>query len=725
MADRFYLNDIEYEEPIGFTDLELSIKRDDVFHGMQFEASTGTLDFYGAAAEYLITQKETYGLKANVTFSAHLDCDTPDEQIFSGRLNFGKYRKKCGNTCLVTLPVEEHSCAVIFASRFDQEVDVDSTTAFDKQTSLSAYTNMGQEIEIPAKALFVSSNGKVADAGDTMNVELGGQVFIRPTYVANDASILTTQLDQPFAVVEYELITSGPITPQLLFEDLSTCFPENFTYNHRLKGSYNNPSSNGVLFHVKVKHFKWNGEGDIFADGVIIDETVVFQGPPNDPGPFSGTFDVTHAGTMTLEEGIGIYHVIEFGVAITATPAFADVTFDPETQFLISATRLCPATNAKSYLIHETLSRVVEAITNRCMRVKSEYYGRIDSEPFAFDSDGCGGLRMLTSGLKIRRAPEDKFFASPKDLLEGLNGIDNIGFGIEVDPDLPNQYILRVEPVDYFYQDNEMMVMDGIPDGDELVQEGMHYSKILVGYKRWEVQRVNGLGEPNSNRQYRTGLETISNTKDIASQLVTGSYPIEITRQQSFAATGAADTAYDNDIFLICLLRGMYNFTVEQGGIDNAANIFDPATLMNFRLTPVRNLMRWYKSLINSYANINDTDNKLFFSSGTGNLTAEGEIIEGFYDDLCKLEGMVISESQDLFLTHFDRQEDAVPLWKNETINFAYYMSIAEYKALKAAPYGYINFQCGNGPVEKGFIKEIKFKPARGTCTVNLIKKWV
>lgn len=725
MADQFYLDALLVDEPIGWADLELSIKRDDVFHGMQFEASTGSLDFYGAAAEYLIDKKETLGLKANVTFSAVLDCGTPDEQTFSGRLNFGKYKKKCGTTCLVTLPVEEQSCAVIFASRFDQEVDVDSSTAFDKVTNLPAYTNLGQEIEIPAKALFVSSNGKVADAGDTMNVELGGQVFIRPTYVANDASILTTQLDQPFAVVEYELITSGPITPQLLFEDLSTCFPENFTYNHRLKGSYNNPSANGVLFHIKVKHFKWDGEGDIFTDGVIIDETVVFQAPPSDPAPFSGTFDVTHSGTMTLEAGIGIYHVIEFGVAITASPAFVDVTFDPETQFLIEATRLCPATNAKSYLIHETLSRVVEAITNRCMRVKSAYYGRVDSEPFAFDSDGCGGLRMLTSGLKIRRAPEDKFFASPKDLLEGLNGIDNIGFGIEPDPDFPNQYILRVEPVDYFYQDNEMMTMDAIPEGEELVQEAMHYSKIHVGYKKWEVQRVNGLGEPNSNRQYRTGLETISNPKDITSELVTGSYPIEITREQSFALTGAADTAYDNDIFLICLLRGMYGFTVEQGGIDNPANIFDPDTLMNFRLTPVRNLMRWYKSLINSYTNINDSDSKLFFSSGTGNLTAEGEITEGFYDDLCKLEGMVISESQDLFITHFDRQEDATPLWKNETITFAYYMSIAQYKAIKAAPYGYISYSCGNGPVEKGFIKEIKFKPAKGTCSVNLIKKWV
>lgn len=725
MDYRFYLDDLEIEEPIGFPDFEISIKRDDKFHGMQFEASTGTLEFYGAAAAYLTDKKGTEGLGANVNFKAEGTCDTEYEEIISGRLNFGRYKKRCGNDCRVSLPVEEQSCKVVFTSRFDQKVDIDSLTAFDGLTVLPAYTNMGQEIELPAKALFVSSHGKVADAGDTMNVELGGVVYIRPTYTALDASILTSQLDQPFTVYEAELLSGEPITPQLLFEDLSTCFPGTFTYNHRIKGSYNNPSVNGVLFHVKVKHIKWDAVGDIFADGTIIDETVVFQGPPNDPAPFSGTFDVTHSGTMPLEEGVGIYHVIEFGVAITANPAFVDVTFDPETQFLISATRLCPNTFTKSYLVHETLSRVAEAITDRCIRVKSEYYGRIDSQPFAFDADGCGGLRMLTSGLKIRRAPEDKFFASMKDLIEGLNGIDNIGFSIEPDPEFPNGYILRVEPVQEFYIDEEILRHDNIPIGDEDIQEAMHWSKILAGYRKWKVERVNGLGEPNSTREYRTSLETISNTLDIQSDLVTGSYPIEITRQQSFALTGAADTAYDNDIFLICLIRNAYDFAVEQGNIDNPANIFDPDTLLNFRITPVRNLMRWYKSIINSYPNLSSSLSKLIFSAGTGNLTAEGELMEGAYDAICKLENMVIRENQDLFITHFARQEDALPLWKPETMTYEYPMSVGDYKKIKEQPYGFIAYQCGsNAPFEKGFIKEVKYRPAKGKATFILKKKW-
>lgn len=750
MADRFYINDLQIEEPVGFDDLEFSMKRDDVFHGFQFEASTGTLSFYGVAADYLITQKETYGLKANVTFSAVLDCGTPDEATLSGRLNFGKYNKKCGTTCLVTLPVEETSCAVIFASRFDQRVDIDATTAFDKQTLLPAYTNLGQEIEIPAKTLLLEDEARLAlqvteeltDSPD-WHTTISPDTIIAMLFPALDnvvSSSLGTFTPSSFP----QLVAGGPTvsTPPTLDATVLngniTCELSETFLEYRVKGHVEVTGTNtlaafGIQLHrnrggVVTEIYHWVNPISPSPPGTTSTSFVLLNNPTgwNDAGATpTRDFDISETVPITDFQQGDIYY---FFVRVSSSTFFEidnlTWTQHPESYLKITSKAICESSMAKSYLIHETLSRVTEAVTNRCMRVKSEYYGRVDSEPFAFNTDGCGGLRMLTSGLKIRRAPEDKFFASPKDLLEGLNGIDNIGFGIEADPDFPGQFILRVEPVEYFYQDNEMLIMDAIPAGDEIVQEGMHYSKIQLGYPNWQVQQVNGLGELQSTREYRTGLETISNTKDIQSQLVTGSYPIEITRQQSFASTGAADTTYDNNIFLLCLLRGMYGFTVEQGGIDNADNIFDPDTLMNFRLTPVRNLMRWYKSLINSYANINDTDSKLFFSSGTGNLTAEGEIIEGTYDALCKLESMTISESQDLFLTHFERQEDAKPLWKNETINFPYYMSLAQYQGLRAAPYGYISFSCGNGPMDKGFIKEIKFKPKKGTCTVNLIKKW-
>lgn len=373
--------------------------------------------------------------------------------------------------------------------------------------------------------------------------------------------------------------------------------------------------------------------------------------------------------------------------------------------------------------MHEVLSRVTESITNGCMRVKSEFYGRTDSEPFAFPADGCGGLRTLTSGLKIRRAEEDKFFASLKDLLEGLNPIDNIGMGVENDPDIPGRMLMRVEELDYFYRNEQLLRHDGIPKADIDVEEVKHYSRILVGYKKWEVEDVKGLDEFNSNREYKTSIDTVNSTLDITSNFVAGSYPIEITRQQSFAVSGGADTKYDNDIFIISMERQSYPYggmQVEQGNVDNPQNIFSPGTIYNYRLSPLRNLMRWYRSIAPAFASFFDTANKLFFSSGTGNLTASG-IMESTF---CRQENAEIQENQNIFVTNYANTDDYTPLWKNELMTYAYPMSVADYEAVKANPYGYIEAQCGNGAFEKFWIQEIKFKLTKGEATFTLRKKY-
>lgn len=737
------MDDTEIDEPIGWADLELSMKRDDKFHGMQFEASTGTLEFYGDAAAYLQSAKELNGLRANVIFKAEVACDNDQwEEVYQGRLNFGKYKELCGTTCRVSLPAEEDSCRVIFKSRFDQKVDMDSTLAFDKMTGLPTYAGLGIDMEIPAKALQSAVAGSVNDGGDAVNTVIPPDdtddyfVIVRPTYAIEEFNNINIGQLSPVSNQEVSKDEfAQPISPQLLFEDIISCFQGEFQYRFSFSGSFlvykiDSPLAHPVLESAKLKVVTWDGTGTIFANAVLVEEIVLpYTGDITESGIFGTFTDQVLEGTIPLGEGIGIYGYIEFRIdpfnILTDTlPAEigVNVTFSSQTSVSIEALKLCPPTTAQVYLIHEALSRVTEAITNRCLRVRSDYYGRTDSQPFAATEDGCGGLRLLTSGLKLRQAPngQAKFFASAKDLIEGLWGVDNIGFGIEDDPNIPEHYALRIEPVEYFYQDTELLVLDGIPNAEKAIQETQHYSKIQIGYKKWEVEDINGLNEPNSNREYRTSLDTISNTLDATSALVTGSYPIEITRQQSFAESGAADTTYDNEVFMITLNRNAYDFTVEQGGIVNDANIFDPDTLLNFRLTPARNMLRWAKSVFNSYSNFGSSAARIFFNSGTGNISAAGELS----DSTCKLEATTLSESQDISLSTFANQADATPLWRPEYMTFTYPLSIAQYNLLKGNSYGYISAQCGTGDYEKGFIQEIKYQVAKGIATFTLKMKW-
>lgn len=738
MEYKFYLDELEIEEPIGWADLELSMRRDDRTHGIQFEVSTGTLKFYGLAAEYLIQQKSIYGIKSTVIFTAQEFCDdleNPAEEIV-GRLNFGKFKKICGSQCIVEIPLEEDSCKVVFKNKYDQKVDIDNEKAFDGVTTLADYAALGLSITLPPKALESAIDGSVSEDGFEVvvptqsTIDSEASIMIRPSYaIERNNSIETGQLDA-FSNWDSTADPEIPISPQVLLEEQTIdCFSGDFNYSSRQKATVtiDDPVADAFLIRIKHQILRWDATGNIFDDATVVAEVTLFVDIGGEALPFSFPFNSGLAGTVALAQGEGLYDVIRIDFEKDASPVLVvDVTmnYDPETFFTFSAVRECPATESDGYLIHETLSRVAEAITNNCVRVKSNYYGRIDSQPYSFDSDGCGGLRMLTSGLKIRRAPDGRFFASMKDLFEGLNPIDNIGFDIIEDEENAGKFIMRVEDVGFFYQDEEVFIIESIPEGTSEVQENMHYSRILVGYKKWEVENFNGLDEFNSTREYRTSIETVSNTLDITTALIAGSYPIEHTRIQSFADSGAADTKFDNDIFIISLKRMAYDFEVEQDNVSDAANFFDPDSIYNFRLSPLRNLMRWYKTIVAGYANINSSENKLFFSEGKGNFNAIGEIIEGAYDQLCKLEAMPISESQNLFTTHFQRAIDYTPIWQNETFAHEYPLSIKEYKSIKQNPYGYFSYQCGNGEYEKAFIKEIKFKPARGRATFVLLKKW-
>jgi hypothetical protein len=745
---RFILNpdtdNLEIEEPRDFAQIELSLIRDEKYHGIGFESTTGTLKFYGAAYSFLKTQKENYGLKSEVIFQALTRCEgeTEYEEIIKGKLNFARYKETCGDLCEIHLPLEQEGCQFTFKNRFEQKVDLNNPKTFDGVTDLPNYAGLQIEMEIPPKAILAINEAKtepliteiISDQPDWFmtqgpdsligHIAPGFNKEVNSSFGSfNYASFPTLYNGGANNRPPYLMFPVTTNTTELLGE--IECAINDSELSFRLKGSVAQVTSGSNLTTLRTKVFRLPVGADPSVLGNWVEEYSQDLAILNDTETLD--FDQEATIPLTIIQGDHIYFSVFILVSDFSNIDSLTWNQDVESFIKIQASTLCESSDAEVNLVHETLSRVAEAITNYCVRVKSSYYGRTDSEPFFFGADGCGSLRMLTSGLKIRRAEEDKFFASMKELIEGLNPIDNIGFDIIPDPDRAGKFILRIEDVEFFYEDREMLSVPFIPESSREVEEGRHYATIKAGYKKWEVERINGLDEIHSGREYRTSLTAVSNTLDISSNLVAGSYAIESTRQQSFAASGGADTKYDNEIFILCVERNVYGYEAEQGNVLNAENIYSPSTIFNYRISPVRNLLRWYKSIISSYANYSDSTNKLYFGSGTGNLAASGEM----ESEVCKIEkssaGYLtesLGESQNLFITHF-QGEQYLPIWKNDAVPFEYPMSVKEYRDLKANPYGYISFQCGTGEYEKGFIKELKFKPVQGEATIILRKKWL
>lgn len=603
---------------------------------------------------------------------------------------------------------------------------MDSNIAFDGITGLQPYTGLGHILTLPPRDLQVATEGFVAEGGDVIDLEIfaagTSEFWVRPTYARQlFANINESQLTPTVFAASNNGLNDSVISPVVLFDDDINCFSGSFNYQFILKGSYDFTfATAGSISFIRLQVTR--GE---FPSTLTVLHSVDLPIDPGDNDHGVGTFNENWSGVISLAEGEGLYVYLTsdyFGglpVDISGT-----VTFDEESYVNIEGVKSCPATTSETYFIHEALSRVTEAITDGCLTVKSDYYGRADSEPYAADQDGCGGLRVVTNGLKIRKAVQDNYFVSLKELYDGLKPIDNIGMGPEENPFTPNTQWLRVEEVAYFYRDEEVLSLPFIPKVDFDLDEGKHFSIVRTGFEKWEIESINGLEEFNSTREYRTGLTAVNNTLDLTSKFVAGSIPIEITRQQSFADTGAADTKFDNDTFIIVLDRLMYGYQVEQGNIDSPANIFSPNTVYNWRIRPYYNLMRWFKSVANSYPNIDDTINKLYFSSGTGNYTAEGELIQGLYDPACKLENGVKAENRNLSKLDFADVTEATPLWRPETATFSYPLSVKDYQSLKQNPYGYISFQPGGGEFLKGFVQSVKYKVNEGQADFVLKIKW-
>lgn len=703
-----YLNDIEYDEPQGFSEMTIRAKRDDNWHGIFFEASTSDLVFYGAAATYLRQQKADYGFDADVRFKAVVNCGGEDE-LFAGKLDFRQYKEICGNECLVSMPVEQDGCIMKLRNRYDQKVDLSNQIAFDKQTVLTNYDGLNFQMELKAQELRAAVEGYVHDDSDVIDLSIfpnnTENFVVRPSYLEQIyENINEGQLIPSVFAASDNGISDPVISPVLLLDEEVNCFNGNFDYEVVLKGSYDYLfTSIGSISNIRLVVAK----GEYPASLTILHtQDLAFAGDAA-----VGTFDYTFTGTTTLDQGDGFYVYFENTASYILPSLTGTITFGPETYVNINANKSCPVTNATVSLVHETASRITEAITDMCLRVKSEYFGRTDSQPFEFDADGCGSLRVLSSGLRIRNAENPVHFMSLKDIFDGLNGIDNIGMGTEGDD------ILRIEPKEYFYRDEEILSLPAIPKVTQTAQPNRAYSTITVGYKKWETEGINGLDEFNSNKEFRTSLSSITNSLDVTSPFIAGGYPIEQTRQLSFATSGGADSKYDNDTFIICVTRAGYSYEVEQGVVTGAANFYSPLTAYNWRIRPWYNLMRWWKSAAQSYVNLTNTLSRLIFSSGTGNLLAEGQLM-----DDCALENGVKAENRDLRASDF--LVESLPIYEPTTANFTYPLSVKTYNLIKANPYGYISFQCGNGSFLKGFITNLLYKPAKGEADFTLIIQW-
>lgn len=276
-------------------------------------------------------------------------------------------------------------------------------------------------------------------------------------------------------------------------------------------------------------------------------------------------FPIHNDYAMTISPGDRVYLQFSWlAIAYFSGDGNADAIIDEplkmwfqwdEFKFEATADSYCEPTHANVYMVNEALSRITEVYTNDCLRVKSDYFGRTNSQPYVSDVNGCGALQAITSGLKVRNVSmqdgtKPKVTISMKEMFDNLNAIHNIGLGVEDDTIRGGKWI-RVEPVQHFYNNTVLIECNSVREIKTSLDQSAVYSTAKIGYAKWETENTNGLNDMFSRREYRTALTQLTNPYDRICNFIASDYALEVTRRKYGNST--VDWRYDNDIFILCL----------------------------------------------------------------------------------------------------------------------------------------------------------------------------
>jgi len=722
------------DEPVGWDETEIIVKRNKDYHGVLFDYTFNKLRYHNEGFTILKNAYDAEGMDAEAELLIEYACSDTDtyEELYRGRFVFGQIKILEGDGCFIEIPIEQIGCVNTFLNRIDQKVNLNSNKDFS-DNGLTAYTRLNSVLDLPEKEILLTTD--FTDPLDFTKTE------IQPTQA----------LTNYFYTLGFNEINSDEInvsdsTPyELIAQPLENLYPlTNGIINIRPETGI---TTLGSIYNIRVDLDGQFNEVSNFGNRTYTANIVLRIVDRNNVpklsttlGTYGGTFaqgvtnsqpiNILYINQIALEPGDKIYLYLFVAMTFTTAPIPpTNIPFSLDLQytsgnFNVNTLSVAVSTTARVAFVYEAMARTVEAITDDCMTVRSNYYALSGSQPYQREQAGCGSLRVITNGLLIRKKLLTDNTVPPitvsfQNMLEGLSPIDNIGYGIEDDPSRPTFKQVRVEPFEYFYDFQNLLTFNGVREIATSVDESRVFSNIEIGYGKWESEQFNGLDEINTKRTYRTVLSSVKSNLTKLSSFIASGYALEITRR---IGAGSSDSRFDDDIFIIQLKKQGITFFVEFFTNLQIAtqNLITPFTTYNIRLSPIRNLMRWFPIIQASWSKIATSPVELKFTEGQANYKAETRI----FNNNCLAENNLSLLPEDKDISKNDLLGVTPnPIFEPELIKFEFPLSYQQWKQIRLYPYRKINI-LGNFGQKSGWIDMISYAPNKGIATFTLLKQY-
>jgi hypothetical protein len=736
------------QDPQGWKDMETIVKRGLEYHGTFYQTMVQLEFACGSGKEFIDEVYDTYGVDAVINILIEISCRGSSGAVYSndysddysddygsqtqssgssifttfyeGTLDLSKYNKTSRST-FVDILQSDFIQKVL--NRFATNVDVLSDTSID-EVALPAIDGFPSDVTLHSKQLVLTTEYEYFDDPGSQFVifPLDGLNIEIPQIVVSDdiGGALSTGSPNVFSF----LLTGSPggyENTQPVFTNTTT-LPIIVTINYDIQGTLTIRNT----YSCTPNYFLLLQVGGIQFAYVPFPTTL--QNINNIPVPSGTDTDVavsaTGATVGVVLPGESIFLCFYFAdvVGNNAAPGlFEFVSFVPTTyEFTFINQSTTPATSASIFKIHELGTAIAQRITSQEDCFRSDLLGRKNSEPVQYDENGCGSFMGSLNGKHIRgfTPANSPYFTSMDAFFKTINSIWNVGIGFEKSGD---NYLLRLEPKEYFYDTTTILQCPFVKEIKTSVAKEYYISDIYIGYEKWETENINGLDEFNTKRQYTTGIKSIESRLNVESPYIASMYSIELSRR---AGVSTEDYTYDNDNFIICLGRGVdgdgvpdeLDVAEKNENFDTTDNFKSPATAYNIRISPARNLLNHMNSIAGSIYKY--ASRAVKFMYGEGNYDVETE----FTNDICpnNFDNEILSESQDITIA----QANVNPIWIPEYLEFEYPLSLTDFFLIKDSPYKCIEASTSDTNYQKCFIVEMRYKPVGGMASFKLLKAW-
>ncbi len=681
MQYKFYLNDVEIDEPIGWDSAELTINKDFKTFGLNY-SYVSELEFINNGYSILRNAYETLGIEAIVYLEIFMQCqeDAEFEQIFKGKANFTSYKRKISDLCSIVVNFEEENNSILISQNIDKKFLI------------------GTDKTITLHPKYILDKTTYNNPSFILQTERIPQTFIDGGVIEGFLSVNVPYFDNPNNSANLPTDDYKPFNDCSGIEDLfnfKTSFPTNANVKGKMKGTYSikiggSAGTNSAKIIASLRYGNSSACTGINLGTIM---PIVNNITPISI-TFTGSFDISFDEDIFLNTDDGIcvgYGILGLDIYFTNADFSCQIS---DFNYTVTTETAGTDTLCKVVTVNEAFEQVCDNLLGS---------GNYQSDFFTNEKVA------LTNGFKIRQF-EKPFYLSFQDLLNGLFPIYCIGYGFVNGK-------LRVEPLEFFFENNlSILTFNEVFELTETTKNDLIYNTLKTGYEKWGTEqgttKNNTLDAFCTPHNYNTTITQYKNEFKAVSQFIGDAYAIEYTRRQQYLTTPTNEWIFDNDTFVICLNEAETGAEKNEN-IISSSNVLSPETQYNFRISSARNLLRLNKIFSIGYAK-----NDLGFANFSG---AEANFImktkyNGSYNNKDLVENINLQWNDSY-------NEENKPLFDALTVEFEYPLSFTAYNTIKANPNKTYQISRIGAIVFAGYLISLNYKPNEGLANFVFIAK--